>query len=171
MKPIINIDEVNLQPRHPMFAPTGTAAERFGSKMGPVAALIGGQKLGYNITSVDPGKWAFPAHNHWVNEEMVFVLEGNGEVTIGDQTYPIRVGDFVAFPPGGKASAHQIRNTGTQSLKYLAVSTKLVPEICEYPNSNKLGFLGEVPSSEPGQSTRFTYVAREGESVDYWEGE
>ena len=39
--------------------------------------------LHYNLTAVPPGKRAFPFHNHRVNEEMFFILEGTGEVRIG----------------------------------------------------------------------------------------
>ena len=46
-KNIINIDEVELQPRPPQLAPTGPAAERFGARVGMVATKIGAKRLGY----------------------------------------------------------------------------------------------------------------------------
>lgn len=67
-KPIMNIDEVILEPRPPAMAPTGAAADRFDAKMGFIGPRIGAQKLGYNITAVPPGKAAFPFHNHRVSE-------------------------------------------------------------------------------------------------------
>ena len=73
-KPFVNIDEIALQPRPPQFAAKGDAAERFDARMGMVAPRIGARLLGYNITAVPPGKRAFPAHNHRVNEEMFFIL-------------------------------------------------------------------------------------------------
>jgi len=45
-----------------------------------VGTRLGARLLGYNITAVPPGKRAFPLHNHMVNEEMFFVVEGHGEV-------------------------------------------------------------------------------------------
>lgn len=170
-KPIINIADVELQPRPPAFAPTGAAAERYDARMGMIAPRIGAQKLGYNITAVPPGKRAFPFHNHQVNEEMFFVLEGTGEVRIGETTYPIRQGDIVACPPGGKETAHQIINSGNVELKYLAVSTKQTPEIAEYPDTGKFGVLAEYPAGADGKSRGFRFVGRENLAVDYWEGE
>ena len=82
-KPFVNIDEIELQPRPPQFAAKGDAAQRFDARMGQVAPLIGAHLLGYNITAVPPGMRAFPAHNHRVNEEMFFVVEGTGEIRIG----------------------------------------------------------------------------------------
>lgn len=170
-KPVINIEDIELAPRPPEFSPTGAAAERFDAQMGFIGPRIGAQKLGYNLTVVPPGKRAFPLHNHHVNEEMFFILQGTGELKIGENTYPVRPGDVIACPPGGKESAHQITNTGTDELKYLAVSTKLSPEICEYPDSGKFGFLEELPDGADGRPGRFAFIGRDGDSRDYWEGE
>jgi len=170
-KPIINIADVVLEPRPPGFAPSGEAAERFDAKMGFIAPRIGAQKLGYNITAVPPGKSAFPPHNHHANEEMFFVLQGTGELRVGESTYPVRAGDVIACPAGGKEMAHQIINSGTEELRYLAVSTKLSPELVEYPNSGKFGVLAERPASADGKPQRFMFVGRENQSLDYWEGE
>lgn len=169
-KPIINIDDVELQPRPAAFTPTDEAAERFDARMGPIAPLLGARKLGYNITAVPPGKRAFPLHNHHVNEEMFFILEGTGELRFGKETYPVRSGDVIACPPGGPDKAHQIVNTGEGEMRYLAVSTKLSPEIAEYPDSGKFGVLAELADGED-ESRMFYHIGREGEGLDYWEGE
>jgi uncharacterized cupin superfamily protein len=170
-KPIINTTDVELEPRPFTRIPSGAAAERYEAKMGFISPRIGAQKLGYNITAVPAGKRAFPYHNHRVNEEMFFVLQGTGEVRIGESTYPIRAGDVIACPPGGRETAHQIINTGTEELRYLAVSTKLSPEIAEYPDSGKFGVLAELPAGPDGTPQRFIFVGRESDSLDYWEGE
>ena len=171
IKPIINIADIELAPRPPAFAPTGSAVERFDAKTGYIGPRIGAQKLGYNITAVPPGKRGVPFHNHRVNEEMFFVLQGTGEVRVGENTYPIRSGDVIACPPGGTEVAHQIINTGTEELRYLAVSTKLSPEIVDYPDSGKFGILAELPTGSDGKTQRFVFVGRESNSVNYWDGE
>jgi uncharacterized cupin superfamily protein len=150
-KPIINIADVELKPRPEALRPTGKAAEKYDAKIGMIAPLLGAQKLGYNITVVPPGKRAFPFHNHRVNEEMFFILQGSGEVRIGKETYPVRQGDVIACPPGGKETAHQIINIGKEELRYLAVSTKMTPEICDYPDSNKFGILADYPAGADGK--------------------
>lgn len=170
-RPVINIADVKLRPRPAALDPTGDAAERYEARMGLIAPLIGARQLGYNLTSVPPGKRAFPFHNHCVNEEMFFVIEGEGEVRIGEETFPLRKGDIVACPAGGKETAHQIINTGDAELKYLAVSTKLSPEIAEYPDSGKFGVLAELSVTDDGAPRTFRYIGREELSLDYWEGE
>jgi uncharacterized cupin superfamily protein len=158
--PIVNLADLEFR-SFPAPA-TGSAAERFEARFGQVGVVVGAQKLGYNVTAVPPGKRAFPFHCHRVNEEMFFVLEGDGEVRIGDARHPIKKGDFIACPPGGPETAHQIINTGSSELRYLSVSTKMYPEIAEYPDSKKFGILGAHP---------FRFLSRAELSLDYWDGE
>lgn len=168
-KPIINIDELNYAP-FPAPMPEQVKEKYEGSQLAFVAPLIGAQKLGYNVTIVPPGKRAFPFHSHHVNEEMFFILEGEGEVRIGTEIFSIKKGDFIAHPALGPAAedkvrgvetAHQIVNTSKADLKYLAVSTKLSPEIAYYPDSRKFGVLTED----------FRFLGKEENSLGYWDGE
>jgi uncharacterized cupin superfamily protein len=160
-KNILNISEVELQPRPPQFAPTGAATERFEARIGMIASRIGAKKLGYNLTAVPPGKRAYLFHSHRVLEEMFYVIEGTGEVRIGTERFPIRAGDIIACPTGGPETAHQIINTGTTELKYLAVSNKDAAEICEYPDTGKIA----------GFAEGMRFVFRGEQQVGYWEGE
>jgi uncharacterized cupin superfamily protein len=169
-KCVLNIGEVQFEDWPPMFQPKGEAATRFASRMAQVGAKIGAQLLGYNITAVPPGKRAFPLHNHHANEEMFFILSGSGELRIADERITLRPGDFIASPPGGPETAHQIINTGSEELRYLAVSTLLTPEIVEYPDSGKFGTI--LRRKLPDGSVRvLRHVDREGTGLDYWEGE
>jgi uncharacterized cupin superfamily protein len=159
MKPIININDVEAKPS-PFPGPENPKVQ-FGGKMGLISSQIGAKKLGYNLTVVEPGARVFPFHNHRVNEEMFFILEGEGEVRIGSETYPTKKGDIIACPPGDASTAHQIINTGSEEMRYLAVSTKESPEIADYPDSGKFGILTD----------NFRYVGRLDQSLNYWEGE
>ncbi|MGO9742235.1 MAG: cupin domain-containing protein [Roseiarcus sp.] len=170
LTPVLNLADVELLPRPPAYAPKGAAAERYDARMGFIGPRVGAQKLGYNVTSVPPGKRAFPLHNHRVKEEMFFVLAGTGEVRIGAEAYPIRPGDVIACPPGGPETAHAIVDTGGEELSYLAVSTMESPEIVEYPETGRFGVLAELPASGGAESRRFRFIGREGDSLDYWEG-
>jgi len=169
-RPVINLDEVVIEERPPFFQPKGAAAERFASLMGPIGARIGARLLGYNITAVPPGKRAVPFHNHHANEEMFYILQGSGELRVGSERYSLRPGDFIANPPGGPELAHQIVNTGSEEMRYLCVSTMITPETVEYPDSGKVALISR--QSAPDGSLRLVrHVARQGDSVDYWDGE
>ncbi len=168
-KPIINLDE--LQPR--LFSDIRpNAPEKYsGATIATISARIGAQRLGYNITTVPPGKCAFPAHNHYGNEEMFFVLEGSGELRVGDERHSIRSGDFIACPVGGPETAHQIRNTSTSELKYLAVSTMRTPDLVQYPDSGKTGAMHLLGRDANGFPKAVRILGREADNLDYWDGE
>jgi len=168
--PIINLDQIQLAPCPPHNTAPGDAAQRFDGRTGQVAARIGARKLGYNITAVPPGKRAFPLHSHRVNEEMFFVIEGSGELRVGEATHAIRAGDVIACPPGGPETAHQIRNTGATEMRVLAVSTRMWPEIADYPDSGKFGVLSMSQGAD-GKPEVFRHMARPDSSLDYWDGE
>jgi uncharacterized cupin superfamily protein len=169
-KRVINIAEIELLHRPAALAAPAPTKVRFEGRHGSVGTRIGAQRLGYNITAVPPGARAFPFHNHRVNEEMFFVLEGSGELRFGDERHAIRQGDFVACPPGGPETAHQIINTGTTELKYLAVSTMDYPEICDYPDSGKF-LVAERARAADGTVCGFRHVGRADDALDYWDGE
>lgn len=159
-KQIININDLDPKP-FPAPIPDHLKEKYEGAKMAFAGPLLGAQKLGFNVTIVPPGKRAVQFHNHRVNEELFFILEGEGEVRIGTETFKIKQGDIISNPPGGAETAHQIINTSEKELKYLAISTKLYPDIADYPDSGKFGVLSE----------NFRYIGRENGSLGYFDGE
>jgi uncharacterized cupin superfamily protein len=163
--PIVHLDELE-------FTRDTRHGERFEAKLAPVAPAIGARKLGYNVTAVPPGKRAFPFHNHHANEEMFFILEGEGTLRFGSAEYPVRKGHFICCPCGGPEVAHQLINTGSGELRYVAVSTMIDTDIFQYPDSGKFGAVG---GREFGRSlSAATFAAKfvpEGADVEYWHGE
>jgi uncharacterized cupin superfamily protein len=171
--PIINITELTYDDfGHGVTYPGAMKADaRFKAKLGAAGAKIGARKLGYNVTILPPGKRAFPFHSHRVNEEMFFVLEGEGQIRIGAATHPIRRGDLIACPAGGPETAHQIINiSATADLKFLAVSTMESPEVADYPDSGKFGVIARGTAAD-GRPEVVRFIGRMDMSLDYWEGE
>jgi len=71
------------------------------------------------VVVVEPGK-AAPLHKHDDTEQIFYVMEGEGTLTIGKEGdhFPVRVGDVVRIPMG---TLHTIRSEGGRTLKYLAI--------------------------------------------------
>jgi uncharacterized cupin superfamily protein len=97
---------------------------------------------------------------------MFLILEGEGELRFGDQKYRIGKHDVIACPTGGPATAHQIINTGSTTLRYLSLSTLADVEVCEYPDSNKVGVFAGGPNA-PG----LRKLVRAESEVDYYDRE
>jgi mannose-6-phosphate isomerase-like protein (cupin superfamily) len=64
---------------------------------------------------VAPGATTTP-HYHPRTEEIYYILEGEGQVRLGDETQAVGPGDAIAIPPG---QVHSITNTGSSPLKFL----------------------------------------------------
>ena len=162
-KPIVNIADVPLR--------DGGNGEQFVAKLGRIGAVIGAQKLGCQLHVLPTGKKAFPRHAHHANEEMFYVVFGEGAYRVGDETYPIREGDVISAPAGDASTAHQILNTSSGELRYLAFSTRLDPDITEYPDSQKFTVASMIPPGAGMLSAKFSYVGRKDGPVGYFDGE
>ena len=126
------------------------------------AARLGLTRLGATYTEVPPGKSSCPYHVHHAVDEMFVILEGQGDYRFGDRRYSVRAGDVLGAPSGGPEFAHQLTNTGAGTLRYLAISSVSDADVCEYPDSGKFG---------AGSRVGFRFIGRQGDSVDYWDGE
>ena len=157
-KPFVNLDEVEFDD----IEENG----RYTSRRAMFSARIGARKLGYNLTEVPPGKSQCPFHSHRAEEEMFLILDGNGELRFGSQTYKIRKHDVIACPTGGPSTAHQIVNTGTTTLRYLSVSSISDVEVCEYPDSNKIGIF-----ADGSETSRLRATFRAEATVEYYDRE
>jgi uncharacterized cupin superfamily protein len=162
-KPLVNVGDVPLR--------ENSHGDTFAAQLARIGPLIGARKLGCQLHVVPAGKKAFPRHAHHSNEEMFFVLQGAGEIQIGDQVYPIRAGDVISTPAGDGSTAHQIRNTSGAELRYLAFSTRLDPDVIEYPDSGKFAVASMVPDNGGLRAARLAFVGRPQDSLDYWDGE
>jgi len=158
MKPVMNLDEAVFDD----IEENG----RYTSKRASLGVHIGARKLGYNLTVLPPGKAQCPFHNHRGEEEMFFILEGEGELRFGDRHYPLRPHDILACPPGGPEVAHQIVNTGTITMRYLALSTLCDIEVCEYPDSGKMLVVADQPADR-----MLRKIFRAETTVDYYDRE
>jgi uncharacterized cupin superfamily protein len=123
------------------------------------------QKLGATIDTVAPGKQSCPYHFHHAQEEMFVVLEGKGTLRVAGERLPISAGDVIFIPPGPEYP-HHILNTSEAPLKYLSISTRESPEVCEYPDSGKY-----LAMAFGAGQMKFDAIQQRANSVDYWEGE
>jgi len=157
-KPFVNLDEVQFDD----IEDNGF----YTSRRALFSAGIGARKLGYNLTELPPGRAQCPFHAHREEEEMFLILEGEGELRFGEQRFKLRQFDVIACPTGGAEVAHQIINTGKTTMRYLSLSCLSNTEICEYPDSQKVGVFANT-STTSGLRKMFRTEA----DVDYYDRE
>lgn len=137
-------------------------APLYRGRMAGVSDGTAAKQLGAGYDVVPPGHRSCPYHFHWAQEEMFVILEGLGTLRVADEEIPVRAGDVI-FIPAGPEYPHHLINTGSVDLKYLSISTQQRPEVCEYPDSGKIG----VFPAEPGER----FIQKRRDSLDYWDGE
>ena len=100
------------------------------------------------LVVLNPGE-APPPHKHDDTEQIFYVLEGKGTLTIGSEgeQFPVRVGDLVRVPP---STLHYIEADGGESLRYLAVDC----------------FVGGRPEAEPTWNSHVKVICKN-EGWDY----
>jgi mannose-6-phosphate isomerase-like protein (cupin superfamily) len=64
---------------------------------------------------LDPRGGQVPWHNH-TQEEVYFIIEGSGEVCLGEERRAVVTGQAVYIPPG---IFHQLTNTGDRPLRMI----------------------------------------------------
>jgi uncharacterized cupin superfamily protein len=164
MKPVLNLFETD------GFPMQGGDGSTFAATVAPVGRMIGTGGMGAMFVTVEPGKRAFPFHNHLGNDEVFVILEGEGTYRFGAEDHPVKSGDICAAPRGGPDKAHQLINTGAGPLKYLGLSTMNDPDVVEYPDSGKFAAMAIAPGSD-FMNAHLKVVGRAEDGLDYWEGE
>jgi uncharacterized cupin superfamily protein len=155
---VVNIDGLKLE----HFSAVGGKFESDAVRVGP---LVGAKDLGYSYDVVQPGKVSCPFHSHRAEEEMFFIVRGEGTLRYGTESRKVRAGDFICCPVGGPETAHQIINDSAAELAYVSVSTMMPAEVCEYPDSGKIGAFGGAGEG------RLRHLTMADAGVDYWKGE
>ena len=68
--------------------------------------------ISFCVEDQSPGR-KMRIHKHLNNDELIFIQKGEGTLTLGEESIPVKTGD-VAFVPRG--TWHGLDNTGTENL-------------------------------------------------------
>lgn len=79
----------------------------------------GSSRVDFRISRYAPMAYV-QEHVHQVQEQVYYVLEGEGILTLDDTKNLMRPHDYVYVPPGVR---HSFTNTGTDGLVFLVITT------------------------------------------------
>jgi uncharacterized cupin superfamily protein len=130
-----------------------------------IGRQVGAERLGASVWEVPPGQAAYPYHFHYAEEELLFVLSGRPSLRTPDGWRELEPGETVAFLVGERG-AHQVVNRSDEAVRLLVVSPAGVPEICVYPDSDKVGVYDRSP-----EHGHLRELYRRSDAVDYYDGE
>jgi len=151
----INLDEIPERKTHDV-SPSGVM---YSDIVREIGLPIGARKLGYWVTTLQPGARFCPLHGHTREEEMFYVMDGMPTIRTPRGDVRCRRGDFIAFPIGPRG-AHQLLNESAAPCTVLLLGATDPDEVCFYPDSKKVmidGLDGLILRAEP--------------ALDYYDGE
>lgn len=139
--------------------------ERFGSRYRVLSDTRGAdkRKIGVSYEELPPGKQSCPLHYHMLEEEHIVALEGEATLRLGDARHTIRAGDYVSFPAGERLG-HCLINETDKPFRFLMIGDNNAADVCAYPDSGKIS----VRALNDGDSRA---IFRDGERLEYWDGE
>lgn len=79
----------------------------------------GSERIDFRISRYAPNAYV-QEHVHKVQEQIYYVLEGEGLLTLNKEKHLMRPHDYVYVPPGVR---HSFTNTGLAGLVFLVVTT------------------------------------------------
>jgi len=92
--------------------------------------------LGASLYELGPGNFMI-YHAHHGSEELLIVLRGRPTLRTPEGERQLEEGEVVHFTTGPDG-AHGLRNDTDRPVRYVMAGTRATPEVCEYPDLNKV---------------------------------
>ena len=105
------MDTVDLDDMDGRSYPAGRLTKNLVGGVAPIEA----EHFCMGVATLDPDGGQVPWHDH-PQEEVYVILEGVGEMCVGDERREVGAGEAVYIPPG---EYHQLTNVGAEPLRML----------------------------------------------------
>ncbi|HZS69203.1 MAG TPA: cupin domain-containing protein [Burkholderiales bacterium] len=114
--------------------------EPFKSRMGDrmkrrLAAACGLKNLGVNLVTLGPDGQSALRHWHTLEDEFVYVLEGEVVLVTNEGEQTLRAGMCAGYPAGSK-NGHHFINRSQKPAKYLEMGTNVPGDTAFYPDDD-----------------------------------
>jgi uncharacterized cupin superfamily protein len=97
--------------------------------------VVGLTQFGVNLTTLKPGAASALRHWHEVEDEFVFVVEGEITLVEDDGETLLKPGDAAGFK-GGVANGHHLVNKSNRDAVYLEIGTRAPADHAHYPDDD-----------------------------------
>ncbi len=96
--------------------------------------FFGLKSFGVNLTRLAPGGQSALFHRHTVQDEFIFILEGEPTLITEDEEVAMQLGQCAGFPAAG--TAHQLVNRSDSDVIYLEIGDRNPGDGAEYPRDD-----------------------------------
>jgi uncharacterized cupin superfamily protein len=127
------LDPSTLEPRTGSGYPEPFRSQVLPREKRALGDAFGLTKIGVNQTTLMPGKASSMRHWHTLEDELVYVLEGEVTLVTDAGEEVLRPGMCAGFPAGAK-NGHMFENRGSVPARYLEISNRDPEDSAEYPD-------------------------------------
>ena len=125
-----------LDPRELPARSTSGYPEPYRSRVLPrdkraIGDALGLTKVGVNVTTLMPGTESSMRHYHWLEDELIYVLEGEVVLRTDAGEQLLTAGTCAGFPAGVR-DGHQLVNRSAEPVRYLEISNRDPADSAEY---------------------------------------
>lgn len=124
--------------------------ERMKRRLGEACGLT---KFGVNLVTLGPGGQSALRHWHTLEDEFVYVLEGEVVLITNDSEQVLRAGMCAGYP-AGKRDGHHFINRSQRPAKYLEIGNRIEGDMGFYPDDDLMWITtedGNVPGHKDGK--------------------
>lgn len=111
--------------------PQPFAAMMAGREKQVLGDLFGIKNFGVNLTRLAPGAKSALLHHHSLQEEFIFILQGQPTLVTESEEIQLQEGMCAGFTPTG--SAHQLINRTDHDVLFLEVGDRSIGDEVTYP--------------------------------------
>lgn len=132
----VPLDAMSVPKRAPLMTfPEPLASLMAGRERRALGDAFGLTKFGVNLARLRPGSISAARHCHSLQDEFVYVLEGNPMLITNGGATPLRPGMCVGFK-GGTDDAHHLVNQTEADVLYVEIGDRTPGDAVSYPDDD-----------------------------------
>ena len=128
---MIVVEAMAIPTRNGSNYPQPFAAMMSGRTKRALGDHFGLRNFGVNLTTLEPGARSALHHRHSVEDEFVYILDGEAVIVSSDGEAVASTGTCAGFPAGGEA--HHIENRSGRPVTYIEVGDRMPGDQVCYP--------------------------------------
>lgn len=117
--------------------PEPFASMMSGREKRPLGDVFEIKKFGINLTRLAPGAQSALLHKHTLQEEFIFILEGQPTLITETDEIQLQPGMCAGFTPDGVA--HKLENRTKNDVVYLEIGDRIQGDAVSYPADDLVG--------------------------------